>query len=716
MSACPTQSMLSRFAALVAIVAVLIPTGRVAADVVTVGVVSPVPPTGGGVSTSQLIVGNGTNEEVNDIWGAVDINGGTLLQYGSVILGDNEGFFGEVSVSGGSLGSPITQFNLSGTGSTSNPVVQVGNEGTGYLNVLNGARMTLTNSNADFSIGLESTGLGYVTIDNAMLTSPETIVVGQSGIGNLSILNGSLVRTYSTSRSNFVSIGRNAGSIGTAVVDGSRSTLSTGSTLRVGESGIGSLTIRNGGLVQAVLAGTPITLPPFPAIVSIGLNATGSGHITVENTGSRLQLLRDLTVGDLGQGTLTIRDGGLVQITDKSVSSASVGTLGRIELHDGTFDGSTPLTGFGTTVNGYLGGNGEVRGSVRFNGSSSLEAGPGDQLRFHNAVSNQGAVTINAGEMQFNTTFTNDAAGGGFPTGRISLENGGTVRFGSTLTNNGVISNAHGATNIHGAINNAGAIVVARDTVTTFYDDVITPGTVTVLPGGNALFLGNLTFTSAGAGAGTGNSGAASSELGGSGGGGGSASTLVLGVAADGPGAAASHVDVSGVASLAGTLMLTLDGGYSSLVGQTLNLITADNIIGAFDSILLPLVPQDLEVGILYGPTGVMLEIKLIETSLDLPGDYNNDGFVDAADYTVWRNKLGSVTSLPNDDTPGVGQDDYTRWKANFGQVAGSGAGSIAPPYSATPEPSTPLLALSGLAILLNLRATRLRKTSLVAA
>lgn len=670
---CDFRNLSPPVVALLAIVAASCLAHRAAAAVVTTGVVSPIPPSAGGTFTTQLIVGNGTNEQTNDIWGTVGIDGGTTLQYGSVILGDNQGFFGELTVSGGTLGGPISQFNISGSGSTSNPVVQVGNEGTGYLNVLNGARMTLTNTNADLSIGLEQTGLGYVNVSNAMLTSPETIVVGQSGIGYLNITDGSLVRTYSTSRSNYVSIGRNVGSIGTAVVDGSRSTLSIGSTLRVGESGIGSLTIRNGGLVQAVLASTPLN-PPIPPIVGIGLNATGSGHLIVEGNQSMLQLRRDLTVGDLGQGTLTIRNGGLVQITDKTVASAAVGSLGRLELHGGTFDGSSPTIGFGTTVNGYMGGDGEVRGTVRFNGSSSLEAGPGDRLRFHNAVSSQGAVTINGGEIQFNTTFTNDVAGGGFPTGRVSLENGGTVRFGSPLTNNGVLANAHGVTNIHGVINNPGTIVVARDTVATFHDIVTSSGTITVLPGGNALFLGDLIFTSAGAGAGD----FAADSGGGAAGSGGP--SLVLGIDPENPGGASSHVDVSGVASLSGTLVLSLESGFASLVGQSLNLITAGNVIGTFDSIVLPPVPNDLQVGLVYTSTGLSIQVSSVPDGL--PGDFNNDGIVDAADYTRWRDGLGTLYT----------QADYDTWKSHFGQQRIVGSGSLA---SAAPEPSAILLLLA---------------------
>jgi hypothetical protein len=87
-----------------------------------------------------------------------------------------------------------------------------------------------------------------------------------------------------------------------------------------------------------------------------------------------------------------------------------------------------------------------------------------------------------------------------------------------------------------------------------------------------------------------------------------------------------------------------------------------------------------------------------------LPGDYNQDGTVDAADYVVWRNNLGSGKSLPNDTTPGVGQDDYTRWRANFGQTLATGAAtSTAPSFpEAVPEPgflNLSLLAISMLAM-----------------
>jgi hypothetical protein len=82
---------------------------------------------------------------------------------------------------------------------------------------------------------------------------------------------------------------------------------------------------------------------------------------------------------------------------------------------------------------------------------------------------------------------------------------------------------------------------------------------------------------------------------------------------------------------------------------------------------------------------GTLLEVEL-------PGDYNADDVVDAADYTLWRDNLSSGVSLPNDDTAGVGPDDYTRWKLYFGQTTGTGAGGNV--NVAVPEPAAIVLFL----------------------
>ncbi len=79
-----------------------------------------------------------------------------------------------------------------------------------------------------------------------------------------------------------------------------------------------------------------------------------------------------------------------------------------------------------------------------------------------------------------------------------------------------------------------------------------------------------------------------------------------------------------------------------------------------------------------------------------LPGDYNNNGVVDTADYALWRSNRGRSNTLLNDAIGGIiGQAQFDQWRAHFGQTAGSGTGALA--SAAIPEPATlTLMILAG--------------------
>ena len=73
-------------------------------------------------------------------------------------------------------------------------------------------------------------------------------------------------------------------------------------------------------------------------------------------------------------------------------------------------------------------------------------------------------------------------------------------------------------------------------------------------------------------------------------------------------------------------------------------------------------------------------------------GDYNFDGTVDAADYTVWRNSLGqSGVGLAADGNASGAIDagDYDVWKMHFGETAGSGSGAGSAGYGTRSVPTT---------------------------
>jgi hypothetical protein len=74
------------------------------------------------------------------------------------------------------------------------------------------------------------------------------------------------------------------------------------------------------------------------------------------------------------------------------------------------------------------------------------------------------------------------------------------------------------------------------------------------------------------------------------------------------------------------------------------------------------------------------LELSTVALAVLLDGDYNQDGVVDAADYTVWRDTLGQQgvgRVADGNGNDAVDEGDYTVWKNNFGEASGGGAAAI---------------------------------------
>jgi hypothetical protein len=70
--------------------------------------------------------------------------------------------------------------------------------------------------------------------------------------------------------------------------------------------------------------------------------------------------------------------------------------------------------------------------------------------------------------------------------------------------------------------------------------------------------------------------------------------------------------------------------------------------------------------------------------SVGVPGDFNGNGVVDAADYVLWKN--GGPLQNEISDQGVVSAQDYLDWKAHFGNTMGSGSLSAG---ASVPEPSS---------------------------
>ncbi|TWU00387.1 hypothetical protein Pla108_13360 [Botrimarina colliarenosi] len=126
---------------------------------------------------------------------------------------------------------------------------------------------------------------------------------------------------------------------------------------------------------------------------------------------------------------------------------------------------------------------------------------------------------------------------------------------------------------------------------------------------------------------------------------------------------------VDGPVALAGALSVALVDLFEPTIGDVFELMTYDEHGGEFATLDLP---GGYQWDVTYGADSLLLEV----VGLGLAGDFNVDGRVDAADYTVWRDGLGTTYTA----------SDYTTWKNNYG------ATNVPSVSVSVPEPAALLL------------------------
>lgn len=155
-------------------------------------------------------------------------------------------------------------------------------------------------------------------------------------------------------------------------------------------------------------------------------------------------------------------------------------------------------------------------------------------------------------------------------------------------------------------------------------------------------------------------------------------------------------LNVTGNLAAGGVLNLKLDPlAPAPAAGNVFDILDFTTASGAFSSIYVP----GLGANLTWSDANLLTTGELSVVTFDgLLGDFNDDGVVNAADYTVWRDNLGTSFNLNGNGNNLAGSAglvdmaDYQLWASNYGAVASMAASTI-------PEPSALVLAVfAGLA------------------
>jgi fibronectin-binding autotransporter adhesin len=168
---------------------------------------------------------------------------------------------------------------------------------------------------ATATLGDDSGSIGAATFDGfgAFWSNSGTMNIGNSGTGTLDVQAGAQVFN-----SGPCYLGSIAGSSGTATVTGADSNFSVDENdLYVGNFGSGNLYVHSGGRVSDRRG-------------YLGCGANSSGIVTVTGSGSKWTSSESIIVGDRGEGTLTIEDGG--EISGFAMIAGAPGSKGTVTL------------------------------------------------------------------------------------------------------------------------------------------------------------------------------------------------------------------------------------------------------------------------------------------------------------------------------------------------------------------------------------------------
>jgi T5SS/PEP-CTERM-associated repeat protein len=584
-----------------------------------------------------------------DGWGELTIENNSYVQTMSALLGVGIGSHGRATVA-----SRDSRWEIQSS-------LNVGVGGGGELNVGFGGRV----SSANVAIGVFSEATGSVTVNRGQLIAAEELVVGYGGEGALSVSEAGSVA------SGMALIGRDLGSFGTASLIGHGSEWNVDGQLNVGRQGTGHLSISNNALVTSSSGVVGQQVGSVGTVDVAGGTWAIDGSLWVGGAFGRGGARGGGSVG--GSALVNIGPGGVVGVADDTVLFSNDvmrldgGTLvtSEVDFRGGRLDWQSGTLHL-TSEQGLAIGPGQpFDASVLLGPTQVLQVDHRLYVESRGRMVTESGINVGSAEIE--------------PLGQLLVAGGQRAMFGDGVVNRGDLVFLAG-TLVEGPVTNE------ERGVTTLLDDVVFLAPVDgegnfhghglpsfaggFLPGdgpANVFFASDIEFRPN--------------------------NLLRIDVEGNFPIDEYDVLNVRGRANLGGTLEVLADPRVNVEIGDLLTFIHADGgVFGRFSSLELPSLTGGKMFRFMQDGTTVSLEV--IATP-PLPGDYNEDGIVNAADYIVWRNSQGTDAALPNRDAQlagNVGMGDYEHWRAHFGhRVRGTSRAT------AVPEPTSWLLISLGI-------------------
>jgi hypothetical protein len=537
------------------------------------------------------------------------------------------------------------------------------------------------------SVTWDLTASSY-SLTNSNVATPSLVVGEFQGTAALTIAGGAL---------NSVNAAIGGVDVGSgAVTVGANATWTSSNSLTVGGSGTGALTTQSQGIVYV---GSNLSIGAFGTVNLNGGTIRFDGYSraaggTLSFSSGTVQVAGNRTIDTNAAIQDWFGTAPTIGVGKKLVveGSATLSSVAPLTLAGGTLAANSLTMSSGSHITSSQ--SSQVMASVAAQTGSQIDVGGGD-LTIGDATNANGFYGNGSLHVGSNIAVLADAdsavldsmaqvtLGAGANPGTLSAASGLTLNSGGTIAGHGTIDTPN---NVAKPLTNNGALngdsMAAPLTLPGFVvgpgslDNVKVTGTYSPGAGPAIVSLGSVEYD-----------GALQVEIGGT----------TPGTEFD----QLNHVLNSGAVQLGGELDVSLISGFMPNAGDMFQILTATGgISGTFATTNLPTLAGNLIWQVSYGPNSLTLAVA----APVLPGDFNSDGVVDAADYVVWRKGLGSVYTV----------GDYDIWRANFGQPAGSGTSrAVSQSQITVPEPlSRTVLAVGILAVVPFCRRLRNRPSA----